>query len=217
MKNSNFNAILSLIDVQIKPFKVPAVTVVAREKDPYLVLISCIISLRTKDDVTGKASTRLFKLAKTPYEMVELSAGKIEKAIYPAGFYRVKARNILEISETLIREYSGKVPDSVDELVKLKGIGRKTANLVVTVGYNKYGICVDTHVHRISNRLGFVGTKTAGETELALRKVLPKKYWIQYNDRLVTFGQNVCTPISPKCSICFVERLCPKIGVGKKR
>ena len=217
MQIKNIENIISLIENQIRCFKVPAVTIVAKKKEPYLILISCIISLRTKDNVTEKASERLFKLAKTPYEMVKLSSCAIEKAVYPAGFYRIKAKNILEISETVINKYSGKVPDKLEELLKLKGVGRKTANLVLTVGFNKYGICVDTHVHRISNRLGWVKTKKPEETEFALKEVLPKKEWIKINDTLVTFGQNVCAPISPKCTTCNVYKLCPKIGVGKSR
>lgn len=217
MKKEAYNKVISLIENQVKPFKTPAVTVIGKKKNPYLILISCIISLRTKDDVTEKASERLFKLAKTADEMIKLSGNEIEKAIYPAGFYKIKAKNILEISETLINRYSSKVPDTLEELLKLKGVGRKTANLVITVGFNKDGICVDTHVHRISNRLGWVKTKSPEETEFALKKELPKKYWIPINDLLVTFGQNVCLPLSPKCSICNVEKLCPKTGVMKRR
>ncbi len=192
----------------------PSVTMISEEtNDPFRVLISTLLSLRTKDATTTEASKRLFALAKTPEKMRKLSARQIEKAIYPVGFYKTKARRIIEICETLLREYGGRVPDSIDELLKLKGVGRKTANLVITLGYGKPGICVDTHVHRISNRLGIVKTKTPHETEFALRKILPQKYWIHYNDLLVSFGQNLCAPISPWCSRCPIETFCPKTGV----
>jgi endonuclease-3 len=149
--------------------------------------------------------------------MLRLSAKKIEKAIFPVGFYRVKAQTIREICRTLIDKYSGKVPDDIDELLKLKGVGRKTANLVVTLGYRKPGICVDTHVHRISNRWGYVGTKNPEKTEFALRAKLPKRYWIEYNDLLVSFGQHLCRPISPVCSQCPVRRYCDRVGVKVRR
>jgi endonuclease III len=180
-------------------------------------LISCLISLRTKDQVTGEASTRLFGLARTPQAMLALSASTIARAIYPAGFYRTKAKTIRELSRSLIERYGGKVPDELDTLLTLKGVGRKTANLVVTMGFGKPGICVDTHVHRISNRLGIVTTKTPELTESALRQVLPRRHWISYNDLLVTFGQNVCKPISPLCTTCPVNDLCPRMAVGKHR
>lgn len=195
-----------------------AVTAVAQDsRDPFRVLISCLISLRTKDEVTAQASARLFHLARTPGAMRKLSATRIARAIYPAGFYRTKARTIKGLSRTLLEKHGGKVPDDLETLLSLKGVGRKTANLVITVAYGKPGICVDTHVHRISNRLGIVKTTTPEQTEFALRRVLPRRYWILYNDLLVTFGQNVCKPISPLCSTCPVNTLCPQIGVGKHR
>ena len=165
----------------------------------------------------AQASRRLFDLADTQEKMLKLSAKKIEKAIFPVGFYRTKAKAIRQICRSLIEKYGGKVPDEIDELLKLKGVGRKTANLVVTLGYRKPGICVDTHVHRISNRWGYIRTKNPKETEYALRKKLPKRYWIEYNDLLVTFGQNLCRPISPQCSQCPVEKYCDKVGVTKSR
>ena len=195
-----------------------AVSAVAQDtRDPFQVLISCIISLRTKDEVTAEASARLFRLARTPSEMRELPTARIARAIYPAGFYRTKAKTIKGLSRTLLEEHDGKVPDDLEKLLTLKGVGRKTANLVISVGYGKPGICVDTHVHRINNRLGIVTTKIPEQTEAALRQVLPRRYWILYNDLLVTFGQNVCKPISPLCSTCPVNALCPRIGVGKHR
>ena len=195
-----------------------AVGVVAQgSRDPFLILISCLISLRTKDEVTGEASARLFRLARTPQTMAGLSAATISRAIYPAGFYRTKARTIKEISRALLERHAGVVPDEMDALLAFKGVGRKTANLVLTIGFGKPGICVDTHVHRISNRMGIVETKTPEQTEFALRKVLPRRHWIPYNDLLVAFGQNVCKPISPLCGTCPVSAICPRIGVGQHR
>lgn len=195
-----------------------AVGIVAQEsRDPFQVLVSCLISLRTKDEVTGEASARLFRLARTPRTMVDLPASAIARTIYPAGFYRTKARTIREICRTLIGRHGGQVPATMEELLALKGVGRKTANLVLTIGFGKPGICVDTHVHRISNRLGIVETKTPEQTEFTLRQVLPRQHWIPYNDLLVTFGQNVCKPISPLCSACPVYAECPQLGVGVRR
>ena len=195
-----------------------AITVIASEgRDPFRVLVACILSLRTQDTTTGPASERLFALAATPEEMLRLTPRQIERAIYPVGFYRTKARVLLGLSRDLLARFGGKVPDDIDALLTLKGVGRKTANLVVTIGYRKPGICVDTHVHRISNRLGYVRTRTPEETEMALRARLPRRYWIGYNDLLVTFGQNLCTPISPKCSVCPVRALCRRVGVTSSR
>jgi len=179
--------------------------------------VACLLSLRTQDTTTGPAAARLFALADTPHAMLELSARTIERAIYPVGFYRTKARVILGLSRDLLDRFDGGVPDDIDALLTLKGVGRKTANLVVTLGFDKPGICVDTHVHRISNRLGYVRTRTPDETEMALRAKLPARYWIGYNDLLVTFGQNVCAPVSPKCSLCPVARLCRRVGVRTSR
>jgi endonuclease-3 len=167
--------------------------------------------------VTGEASARLFRLAVTPRTMADLPAAMIARTIYPAGFYRTKAATIRGICRTLLDRHDGKVPDTMEDLLALKGVGRKTANLVLTIGFGKPGICVDTHVHRISNRLGIVATKTPEQSEFALRQVLPPRYWIPYNDLLVTFGQNVCKPISPLCSDCPVQHLCPQLGVGIHR
>ena len=180
-------------------------------------LVSTVISSRTKDDVTREAAGRLLGLADNPHDMLRLDVRDIEKALYPAGFYRTKARNILEICRIIHHEKDGMVPDDIDELTGLPGVGRKTANLVVTLGYGKPGICVDTHVHRISNRLGYVHTKTPEKTELALRAKLPQEYWIEYNDILVTYGQNVCTPLSPFCSGCAISGFCERVGVQRYR
>lgn len=186
-------------------------------KDPFLVLISCILSLRTKDAVTAEATKRLFARAKTPAEMLKLTKEEIEVLIYPVGFYHRKTEQILEICRVLIERYDSRVPDELEELLKFKGVGRKTANIVVTMGYNKLGVAVDTHVHRISNRLGLVATKTPHQTEFALRDLLPEKYWIIFNDLLVMHGQNICTPISPKCSICPIAEYCKRVGVARFR
>ena len=209
--------IISILKKETTPFTQPIVTQFSYTKDPFKVLISCVLSLRTKDRTTGPASERLFALADTPEKMVMLDVKLIEKIIYPVGFYKTKAHRIKEMCQTLIEQYRSKVPDEIDELLKLKGVGRKTANLVVTLGYGKLGICVDTHVHRISNRLGLVKTKNPHETEFALRKLLPEKYWILYNDVLVTWGQNICVPISPFCSRCAIYNYCERVGVERQR
>ena len=201
----------------VRKFRTPSVTVIAKKNDPFAVLVSCIISLRTRDEVTELASARLFTLAKLPAELLELSNAKIEKAIYPAAFYRNKTKSLKELCQVLVKEYSGKVPDKLEDLLKLKGVGRKTANLTLILGHNKPGICVDIHVHRISNRWGYVKTKSPDETEMVLREILPKRFWNGYNDLLVSFGQNLCKPVSPFCSSCPVEDQCPKIGVDRSR
>jgi endonuclease-3 len=180
-------------------------------------LISCIISLRTKDEVTALASARLFARAGTPSAMTGLSATEIAELIFPTGFYRNKSEQILEISRRLEAEYAGKVPAEIDELLKFKGVGRKTANLVVTLGFGKPGICVDTHVHRICNRWGYVATKSPEDTESVLRKKLPQEYWIEINDLLVAFGQNHCHPVSPRCSSCRLVPFCSRLGVNVSR
>ena len=218
MKNEDINKIIKILKKSIKQWKVPIVTQVAEDgRDPFKVLISCILSLRTKDDTTAAASSRLFKITDNPAKMLKIKDRIMEKTIYPVGFYRTKTRNIKSICRILVDKYKSRVPDEIDELLKLKGVGRKTANLVVTLGYNKLGICVDTHVHRISNRLGYISTTTPEKTEFALRKRLPQKHWIIYNDLLVTFGQNLCKPISPVCSICPIYSYCDRVGVLKSR
>ena len=218
MTDAEIHQAMAILTEAVKGWVTPAVTIVAtRDGDPFKVLVSCIISLRTRDEVTAEASTRLFALADTPEKLARLSASEIETAIYPAGFFRVKAQQILEISRQIADCHGGVVPDQLDDLLKFKGVGRKTANLVLTLGYGKAGICVDTHVHRICNRWGYVGTKSPEQTELALRKKLPAEYWIVINDLLVTFGQNQCTPLSPRCSNCPLYALCDRVGVTKTR
>ncbi len=181
---------------------------VSTRKDPFLTLISCLLSLRTKDEVTARASERLFAQEKTPEEMLNLKKEEIEVAIYPVRFYKRKAGQILGICRVLVERYDSRVPDELEELLKLRGVGRKTANIVITRGYNKPGIAVDTHVHRISNRLGLVETKSPNQTEFALRKTLPKRYWTVFNSLLVMHGKTICTPVSPKCSICPITEYC---------
>lgn len=218
MKDRDIHSAIGILRREVPRWQTPIVTLMAvTYKSPFRVLISCILSLRTQDATTAKASQRLFAVADSPDAMVRLTTKKIEKLIYPVGFYRTKAKNIREICRTLIDAYDGRVPDEIDELLKFKGVGRKTANLVVTLGFRKPGICVDTHVHRISNRWGYVKTKTPEKTEFALRDKLPKKYWIEYNDLLVSFGQHLCRPISPVCSQCPVRKYCDQIGVTVRR
>lgn len=190
---------------------------VSNEKNPYKILISCILSQRTKDEITEKVSNDLFRIVTSPEDLVRLNNNDLEKILYSIGFYKVKAKRLKEVSNILIESYNGKVPNSFDELIKLPGVGRKTANIVITKGFNKKGIAVDTHVHRISNRLGLVKTKKPEETENELKKIVPKKYWIELNDYLVNFGKNICTPISPRCSICPIQSYCKRIGVKKFR
>ena len=218
MLPNDISKVLKILKKECRKFKTPFVTEVSlKKKDPFKVLISCILSLRTKDSTTREASVRLFKKASTPERLSSLSTAVIERLIYPAGLYRTKARVIKNISRELKEKYSSKVPDTIEGLLKFKGVGRKTANLVVTMGYGKPGICVDTHVHRIVNRWGYAATKTAYETEAALREKLPKRYWIELNDLLVTYGQNICRPVSPFCGKCAIARYCLKKGVISKR
>ena len=219
MRQDEIHAAIRIVKREIRQWEEPVVGVVARmsARDPFRILISCLLSLRTKDKTTGEASARLLALAHTPVGLLKLSLKKIERAIYPVGFYRMKAKSIHAICRRLLDVYVGRVPDSIDELVTLSGVGRKTANLVVTVGYKKPGICVDIHVHRISNRWGYVKTKTPEETEEALREKLPKPYWITFNDLLVPYGQHVCLPVSPFCSRCKLIEYCDRVGVTRSR
>ena len=180
-------------------------------QDPYLVLISCILSLRTNDKTTYPATLRMLELGKTPEDFAKCDIKQLEKAIYPVGFYANKAKQIIELSKKLVDEYNSKVPESIEEMTKFNGVGRKTANLVMSRGFNKPAICVDVHVHRIFNRLGYIKTKTPEETEFALREKLPVKHWIDINTLLVTHGQNICKPIKPKCEECPIKNLCKKL------
>ena len=218
MRPSEIHPAIRILRKEIRQWQEPILGVVAKEsRDPFRVLIACVLSLRTKDKTTADASRRLFALAHTPRTMLKLPLRRIEQAIYPVGFYRNKAKQLKDICRRLLLHYRGRVPDSIEELLTLNGVGRKTANLTVTVGFNKPGICVDIHVHRISNRWGYVKTKTPEETEEALRRKLPEPYWITYNDLLVPYGQNLCQPVSPWCSKCRLIEYCDRVGVNKSR
>lgn len=211
--------IMNTLKKKSHTFKRPIVSEIAEvRRDPYMVLISCILSLRTKDETTDKASVNLFKLVKTPEKMITLSEKQIADAIYPVGFYKTKAKRIKELSKVLVEQYNGKVPDDFNELLKFKGVGKKTAAITMVYGFKKADfIPVDSHVHIISNRLGWVKTKTPEETMDALMKIVPKKYWYDLNDLFVQFGQNICLTISPFCSKCVITKYCPKIGVTRSR
>jgi len=218
MDNRTLSLILPRLKDFVEQWELPWVEADSRRgRDPFRVLVACLLSLRTQENTTRAASERLFRLAGTPAEMIRHSSREIEGAIYPVGFYRTKAQNILALSRLLIEKYESKVPDTMEGLLQLKGVGRKTANLVLAAGYQIPAICVDTHVHRITNRWGYVRTKTPDETEQALRKKLPPKYWMEVNRVLVMFGQNWCKPISPKCTTCPIGAACPRIGVKHHR
>jgi endonuclease-3 len=210
--------LLAILGRESKDWNAPIVSLMAQQKeDPFLTLIGCVLSLRTKDEVTALACERLFAKVRSPQTILALAPEILERLIYPVGFYRTKARVIGGICRDLIENFGGAVPDTIDQLLTLNGVGRKTANLVVTQAFRKPGICVDTHVHRISNRWGLVATKTPDKTEMALREVLPRRHWIDYNAILVAFGQTLCQPVSPWCSRCPIENQCPRIGVIHSR
>jgi endonuclease-3 len=218
MKRRHIQSVMTILREERRGWPALAVTADKEGLDtPFKVLVSCIISLRTKDQVTAEASARLLARAATPEAMCRLTADTVAGLIYPAGFYRTKAARIVQISHQLAEEYGGVVPDDIDTLLGFNGVGRKTANLVVTRGFGKPGICVDVHVHRICNRWGYVATPTPDRTELVLRKVLPQQYWIEFNDLLVAFGQNHCTPVSPRCSTCRLRMFCRRNGVQRSR
>lgn len=218
MRDGQIHRVVHSIRACVRQWELPVVERVSGERpDPFRVLIGCLLSLRTKDEVTEKAAQRLLGRASTPQQLLSIPAKRIERLIYPVGFYRTKARRIHQICRHVIGRFRGKAPDTLEELLTLPGVGRKTANLVLTVGFGKPGICVDIHVHRISNRLGYVRTRNPYETEMALRKKLPSRYWLEYNTLLVSFGQNLCRPVSPWCSRCPVRSLCARVGVTTSR
>ena len=218
MEDIKINDIVKILKKELNLGEMPIVSHLAEsERDPFVILISTLLSLRTKDEVTALATERLLALASTPEAMLKVPQDKIARAIYPVGFYRNKAKGIHHVCRELIDRFNSRVPDDLDELLSIKGVGRKTANLVITLAYGKDGICVDTHVHRISNRLGYVVTKTPDETEMALRAKLPRKYWIIYNTLLVFFGRKTCKPVSPICSTCPISRYCDRVGVTVSR
>jgi endonuclease III len=217
-KKFDIDTFVQTIESNYRQWNPPIITFISsRGATPFHILVSTILSLRTKDEVTAKASERLFQQAETPEQMLILGKAEIQKLIYPVGFYPTKAGRLVEISRILIEKYKGKVPDDMDLLLELPGVGRKTANLVLVEGFKIPAICVDTHVHRISNRIGYVKTKAPDDTEFALRKKLPLKHWTIYNEILVAFGQVICRPISPFCTRCPVTGLCARIGVTTSR
>ena len=211
----NIARVIEILKKQVRQYPEPIVG--HYKQDPYLTLISCLLSLRTKDETTRVASERLFRLADNPKKMVTLTPRAIEKAVFPVGFYKTKAKTVLGVSQALLDRFGGSVPDDLEALLTLKGVGRKTANLVITLAFKQDGICVDTHVHRISNRWGYVKTKSPEQTEMVLRNKLPRRFWQTYNDLLVAFGQNLCHPTSPWCSRCPLAGYCPRLGVTHSR
>jgi len=218
MKDHSIHSVIKILKKELDLGEMPIVSHLAEsEPDPFVILISTLLSLRTKDEVTELATERLFGLASTPAGMLKVPANKIAKTIYPVGFYRVKARTIHHVCRELIERFDSRVPDNLEDLLGIKGVGRKTANLVISLAYGKPGICVDTHVHRISNRLGYVKTKTPDETEFALRAKLPRRHWIIYNTLMVAFGRKTCKPVSPVCSTCPIKIYCGRVGVTLSR
>jgi endonuclease-3 len=215
MRPEDIQRVVSILRKEVRKWPVPAIAKYA--ETPFTVLISCLLSLRTQDRTTIAASERLFAIAATASAMLAVPVDVIEKAIYPVAFFRVKARTIHDICRHVLDRFAGEVPSDLDDLLTLPGVGRKTANIVVTIAFRKKGIAVDTHVHRISNRLGYVRTKNADATELALRRKLPQRYWIIFNDLLVAYGQNLCKPISPMCSQCKIAQYCRRVGVRVSR
>ena len=216
----NMNIIFQHLKNDLKQYNDPVLSKkkLKINRTPFITLISCILSLRTKDEITEQASYRLLQNYDTPQKILKLPEKKIMELIYPVGFYKTKSKRIKEISKTLIDEYSGKVPDNLDELLKLKGVGRKTANIVMVYGFHKNNyLPIDTHCHRIPNRIGWIKTKTPEETEKELLKIMPTKYWNDFNNIFVKFGQSICLPISPLCSKCPIEKYCKKINVKKHR
>ena len=215
MQPGDIDNVVRILKKEVRQWPLPAIGHYV--ETPFTVLISCLLSLRTQDKTTNAASERLFEIAADPVTMRAVPVGAIQKAIYPVSFYRVKARTIHKICDQLLERFGGEVPSNLDDLLSLPGVGRKTANIVVTLAFRKAGIAVDTHVHRISNRLGYVRTKTPDDTEMALRRKLPPRHWIVFNDLLVAYGQNLCKPISPWCSRCKIAAFCRRVGVGKSR
>ena len=218
MKKIDIDVIYQVLQKHVKNYKTPVVDFInIQTRDPFKVLVSTILSARTNDVTTGEACQRLFKKVMSLGDLENISLKELAQTIFPVGFYNTKAKHLKELPKIIKSEFQNKIPQSVDELVKLPGVGRKTANLVVSVAFNKPAICVDTHVHKIMNRLGYIKTKTPHETENALRKKLPQKYWITINSMLVSFGQYLCRPISPHCSKCPIEKYCNKVGVKNSR
>lgn len=217
MTNAVIDKVFKILSHEVEKLQEPIVGRVARDHDPFKILISTMLSLRTKDTTTEHAFKRLSTIASSPEELSRLPLESIEKAIYPVGFYKTKAKNIKKTSQIILMKHHGKVPGNMADLLSMPGVGRKTANLVIILGFDKLGICVDTHVHRITNRWGYVSTKEPNKTEIRLREILPKKYWKDINNYLVPYGQNVCLPVSPLCSQCKLFTYCSRIGVTSSR
>jgi endonuclease III len=216
--DTKISGIVRILEKETARYRIPVVSAIARsDNNPFLILVSCILSLRTRDTVAVVASERLFKRAATPARIARLSRSELETLIHSVNYYRTKARAIGEAACRIEKEFGGKVPGTLEGLLSLRGVGRKTANLVLGLGFGVPALCVDTHVHRISNRLGWIATKTPEETEKALEQILPRRYWIRINELLVMFGQNLCYPLRPQCDRCYVRRLCPRIGVTDAR
>lgn len=218
MKRFDIHRAMAILSAEYRHWDAPVITAFSREgATPFEVLVSTLLSLRTKDEVTAAAARRLFARARTPEALLALEPATIETLIYPVGFYKTKAKRLHEISRAILLTHGGAVPDRLEDLLELPGVGRKTANLVLVEGFGIDAICVDTHVHRISNRFGYVRTRNPDQTEAALRKKLPKTYWIRYNEVLVAFGQVICRPVSPFCSRCPVGEMCRRVGVTRSR
>ncbi|MCW7754692.1 endonuclease III [Desulfobotulus sp. H1] len=220
MSGSNFciHRFMEILKEAYREWNAPVISLMAATgATPFGVLVATLLSLRTKDEVTEAAARRLLSRADTPERMLNLGEERIRELIFPVGFYPTKARRLMSIAAILVEKYEGGVPDSMEELLALPGVGRKTANLVLVEGFGIPAICVDTHVHRISNRLGYVEAPTPEKTEMALRAKLPLEYWVAYNEILVAFGQTLCRPVSPWCSRCPVAALCPRKGVERFR
>lgn len=217
MTNETIHKVFEILNQVVPTLEEPIVGKVAKEHDPFKVLISTMLSLRTRDYTTEHACSQLFAIASTPDKIMALPEDSIENSIFPVGFYKTKAKNIKAVSKIIMNDFGGKVPSDMDKLLSLPGVGRKTANLVLILGFDKMGICVDTHVHRITNRWGYLSTKTPDETEMRLREILPRKYWKQINNLLVPFGQNICLPVRPLCSQCKLLKYCERVKVTSSR
>lgn len=217
MNISDIPAVNKALKHEYETHNAPVIELIqAQTNSPFKVLVGTILSARTKDETTAQAVRKLFAVVNDHNDLRKLSIHEIEKLIFPVGFYHNKAKHLKKLPDVLDSEFAGIIPQTIDELCKLPGVGRKTANLVVTIAFDKYGICVDIHVHRISNRLGLIKTKTPLESEIKLREILPKRYWKTWNSHLVSFGQTRCKPIGPKCNQCPIEKYCSKIGVKTK-
>jgi len=218
MKKAGISKVSRILKSEYENRYAPVTELVkTRGSDPFKILVATILSSRTKDQTTSIASQRLFRVVKNPSDLRRISRKKLERLIFPVGFFRVKAKHLKQMPAVLAKEFGGKIPDTIEGLCKLPGVGRKTANLVVAVAFNKPAVCVDVHVHRISNRLGLVKTMTPLETEMALRRILPVRYWKTWNSYLVSYGQMVCMPTNPKCSMCAICRFCRRVGVKKPK